>query len=445
MESNILLVPVAAIFGASLGAVLACIPGLHVYNVLTILLVSIARAGGHDAQVPFSFLSPFFIGIMVSYAVLSSIPSILLSAPDESSLFTVLPGQNLLFKGRGYEAVLITVLGSALGLLFLTIMAGTLAPFVLPSISRVLAGHAHWMLWCVIIFIVMSEGREGGSSGDAGWGRLGEGRRSVSVGLVTFMLSGLLGFILFYRSPGMGRTSLQNLMPAFVGLFTLPQLLVNLAVRSDLPEQNMRLPLSVDMATTARGGFAGLLGGSFAAFFPAVTGGVGGLLARHATAVRDDRMILIAQGTSKLVYYGGTLMLLSVPGLGLTSVDCGGMLRGFPLPKTYSDHNIMLASIALAGAVALMLAAPLTRAMLRGVDRVGHRRVSALALVVILLIVLLLMGLQGLFVTCVAAGIGLLPVLFGARRMNCLGVVLLPVACTMSGSAPTVAGWLGLL
>jgi hypothetical protein len=44
-----------------------------------------------------------------------------------------------------------------------------------------------------------------------------------------------------------------------------------------------------------------------------------------------------------------------------------------------------------------------------------------------------------------AAGIGLIPVLFGSRRMNGLGIILLPMACNMSGVGPAVARSLGLL
>jgi hypothetical protein len=45
----------------------------------------------------------------------------------------------------------------------------------------------------------------------------------------------------------------------------------------------------------------------------------------------------------------------------------------------------------------------------------------------------------------VATGIGLLPMLFGSRRMNCLGIILLPVACNLSGHGDLLAGILGLL
>jgi putative membrane protein len=59
-------------------------------------------------------------------------------------------------------------------------------------------------------------------------------------------------------------------------------------------------------------------------------------------------------------------------------------------------------------------------------------------------LVVLLTGLPGLGVMAVASCIGVLPPLFGARRMNVLGVILLPLACNMSGVGPAIAEWLGL-
>jgi hypothetical protein len=44
-----------------------------------------------------------------------------------------------------------------------------------------------------------------------------------------------------------------------------------------------------------------------------------------------------------------------------------------------------------------------------------------------------------LLIATVATGIGLIPVLWGSRRMNCMGVLLL------AGVGSRVAGWLGLV
>ena len=54
-------------------------------------------------------------------------------------------------------------------------------------------------------------------------------------------------------------------------------------------------------------------------------------------------------------------------------------------------------------------------------------------------------GFAGLGMMTTGLAIGLIPLLFGARRMNALGVVMLPLACMMSGHGPRVAAWLGLL
>jgi TctA family transporter len=59
--------------------------------------------------------------------------------------------------------------------------------------------------------------------------------------------------------------------------------------------------------------------------------------------------------------------------------------------------------------------------------------------------VFLLTGWGGLLIALVATGIGLLPVMWGARRMNCMGVLLLPLTLSLAGYGTTVAGWLGLI
>jgi putative membrane protein len=104
-----------------------------------------------------------------------------------------------------------------------------------------------------------------------------------------------------------------------------------------------------------------------------------------------------------------------------------------------------LAGVAWAGAAAALLARPLTRHVLGAVERHGQRRVSWFALGVIVALVAGMTGWRGMSVALVAAGIGLIPPLFGARRMNCLGVILLPIACNLSGIGPGIARWLRLL
>ena len=431
----------SAVVGAVAASVLACVPGLHVYNVMGLLVLAL-----HGQALAPDVLVPAVIGMMVGFSLLSTVPSVLLAAPDESALFTVLPGQKYLMQGRGREGVLITATGGLAALFVLVVGFGPLAPRLLPAVQLVLRPHLHWMIWCVIGFMLLSEWPKVGPIGQGGWHRFLGGWRSLAAGLLTFGLSGLFGFILMFRPPVSHEVAFQNLMPAFVGLFTLPWLILNLISAVAPPPQDKSPGMrKLGAGVVLRGTLAGVFGGGFAAFVPAVTGGVGGFLAGHATAVRDDRVFLVSQGASKLTYYVGGLLLFFVPGLGLTRGGAAWLMRGFREPGFPGDYGLALASVALAGAVAFLLVSPLTRATIWLLERCGYRRLSWAALACACIVVFGMTGWMGLFVAVVGTGIGLIPVLFGSRRMNCLGVILLPLACNLSGFGARIAGWMRLV
>jgi len=429
----------SSVFGALIASMFACLPGLHVYNLLGPLLICV-----HGLSLPSDMLVPFIVGMIVGYSMLSTVPSVLLAAPDESAVFTVLPGQKYLMSGRGLEGTVITAAGGLGGLLFLVLVVGPIAPRTLPVIHAVIREHAHWMLWCVICFMLMSEWPRGRQLAEPGWKALLASWRSTGAGLLTFVLSGLLGFILFYRSPVSVEASFQNLMPAFVGLFTIPWLVLNCLSGAQIPAQRSSCSSDLTSAPFLKGTLAGGLGGSFAAFVPVVTGGVGGFLAGHATALRDDRAFLVSQGASRLVYYVGGILLLFVPGLHITRGTGARTVQSVYAASSWSDYYMVLGAIAVSGAISFLLVVPLSRSTIRLIERRGYRQISTLAMAVVLLIVLGTTGFMGLLVMTVSAGIGLLPILFGSRRMNCLGIILLPAACNMSGVGAHVAAWLGL-
>jgi putative membrane protein len=154
---------------------------------------------------------------------------------------------------------------------------------------------------------------------------------------------------------------------------------------------------------------------------------------------------MMSQGVSKVVYYTGALLLFFMPGLFLTRGGGALIIKGLYAPCTQGDYYLALGSIALSGAVSFMLLSPLTRWTLKLMGKVDYRHISGMALGIIVLLVVVVTGWPGLFVMTVSTGIGLIPVLFGSRRLNCLGVLLLPIACNMSGIGESVAAFLGLI
>jgi putative membrane protein len=431
----------AALVGTVLASFLSCIPALHIYSVAGFVILLAPKVQG---VVPGEVLAMFMLGLVVGYAVLNTIPSIFFGAPDESTIFIVLPGQKYLMEKRGFEASVLAGVGGLGGLLVLLCLS-PLLPRVFPVVRTVVGPHLHWILGAISLFMLMSEWPKGSDRGRTRLARFLDAWRSPGMGLLTFLLSGLLGLILFYSNLVPTEVAFQNLLPAFVGLFAIPWVLQNLISQARVPEQQASRSVDLSAGLIAQGVGTGALGGIFAAFFPAVTGGIGGFLAGHATAQRDDRLFIVSQGASKLVYYVGAFLFFFVPGLHLTRGGMASMLSILYTPYTPATYWVAVAAILLSGAVAFLMLLWLSRLASRLVTAVDYRRISAGTLVLLLGVVLAVTGWGGLLIAVVATGIGLLPVMWGSRRMNCMGVLLLPLTLSMAGLGTTVATWLGLI
>ncbi len=375
--------------------------------------------------------------------MLSVIPSIYLAAPDETSAFIVLPGQKWLLERRGYEAAILTGIGSLCGVIVLVLLSPFLTE-VARTLRIILSPHFGWILATVTLFMLMSEWPKGGDRGPTNWARFRAAWSQLAAGLLTFFLSGLLGLILMYRSFAPVPVAFVNLLPAFIGLFAIPMVLTNLIMGTRVPLQHVGGSIDVSPALLLRGTFAGSLGGLFAAFFPVVTGGIGSFLAGHATAQRDERTFIISQGTSKLVYYAGGLLLFFLPGLQLARGGLASMVSTIYTPGTPQLYYTAVAALAVSGAVSFLLLIPYARFSVRFLARLDYRTVNLGTLIVIVALLLLTTGLSGLLIAIPATAIGLIPSFYGTRRMNCLGVLLLPITLNMAGVGPDIARLLGL-
>ncbi len=440
-----------AVLGAIVASIFALIPALHLYNVASLVILS---AGALSNSLNSDQLAMLLLGMVVGYAMLSAIPSIFLAAPDESSAFIVLPGQKWLLQRRGYEAVLLTGAGSLCGLAVLVV----LSPFwgeAARVLRIIITPHLGWILAAIAVFMLMSEWPKSGDRGPtprkaggphaAGWARLRAAWIGLGAGLLTFVLSGLLGIVIIYRSLVPPEIAFLNLLPAFLGLFAIPMVLTNLIMGTSVPPQTLARSIDVSPPVLMRGALAGTLGGLFAAFFPVVTGGIGGFLAGHATAQRDERSFIVSQGASKFVYYVGGYLLFFLPGLHLARGGLAAMTSTLYTPDTPQLYFTAVAAIAVSGAVSFFLLIVFSRLAIKVIVRVDYRITSLVTLILLIGLIFITTGFGGLLITLPAAAIGMIPPLFGSRRMNGLGVLLVPITLNMAGVGAAVAKALGLI
>ncbi|NJM40805.1 MAG: hypothetical protein HC853_08550 [Anaerolineae bacterium] len=187
------------------------------------------------------------------------------------------------------------------------------------------------------------------------------------------------------------------------------------------------------------------LAGCLPACSPVVSGGIGGLLAGHATSKYDDRLFLISQGASKVAYYIGSTLLLFVPGVALVRGGMSWMLSSLYVPYGPHLYWLVIASIAVCGAASLVVLVGLVRVTSRLVSRINPKAMAVVSILIAAAVAFGFTGINGLLVMGVATCIGCIPVFVGGRRMNCLGIILLPITLNVIGVGADVAKWLGLL
>lgn len=141
-----------ALLGTLLAATLALIPALHVYNAAALMiLVSLRLTNFLDGDA----LAVFLLGMVIGYSVLNTVPAIFLGAPDDSTIFVVLPGQKYLLESRGYEAAILTGIGGLGGIAVLLALTPVAAQ-VLGPLRQIISPHLHWILAVILTYMVMA-------------------------------------------------------------------------------------------------------------------------------------------------------------------------------------------------------------------------------------------------------------------------------------------------
>ncbi|HAE39476.1 MAG TPA: hypothetical protein DCG57_12680 [Candidatus Riflebacteria bacterium] len=430
---------------SALGVLFSCLisflPALHIYNVIGIFLLVILK---FEATMAPMQLIALCIGMIVGYSILNTVPATYFGPGDESLSYYILPSAAWVAKGRGIESILLTGVGAVGGIIMLAVLAPAFLWFM-PGLKTITSPHMFWILGTVIAYMVLSEWPKGISQSESCWENFLEGWKFLSVGLATFLLSGFLGFIVMAKTLVPIEFAFQSITPVFVGLFAIPWLITNIINIGQIPKQHDPESIEMDWGLICRGTFGGFLGGFFAAYIPIVTAGVGGLMAGHATAQRDGRLFVMSYGTCKTVYYVGSFMLFFIPGLSLTRGGLAWIVTPVVSVLTMKEYALFVALMLFSAGMAYLMLAPFTRMCIWIVEKIEYFWVSVVALLIVIPAVFAFTSWGGLAIMTVSTGIGLLPVMFQARRMNLMGVLLLPVCINMAGYGNDVMRFLGLI
>jgi len=439
---DLLLVLGFCLLGVLIGILTGLVPGLHVNNIALILL-SFSGAITAACQplvaygIPEQFILVLICGLIVaislSHSFTQNLPSTFIGAPNEDTALSVLPAHTMLLRGEGYKSVLLATLGCIGAIL---VCLGLFVPirFLLgPPLNLYSAVRGIMVLILIAVVLLMTLTHKT---------RITEfgldGRAAMVAGILfaafVLFISGVFGILIFtiqVDSP-IGLAA-PVLFPALAGLFGMPTLLSSLVTKPALPEQKVeplvlnQIEKKASVVSVMTGSFAGI----FVSLIPGLTTATGTVLAmtvRERSSTEQTIVTLAAVNTAASFFVIVVLFVLLKARSGVTiAVNTLLPAEAWTDLVMPSALAYLLMFLVLSGCVSFFSTMYLAKLFAEKFHRVPYTLLVSSTVLFIIMLVILFTGLLGLAVLLAGTCIGFLPVCWGVRRSQCMGVLLIPI------------------
>jgi putative membrane protein len=395
---------VATLIGIILGTFSGLIPGLHI-NLISVIIVSLAPALNKILKLSPELLFIVIVCMGLTHTFLDFIPSTFLGVPSPDTVFSILPAHEMVNKGEGVRAILLTLLGSFFSFVF-CLMAVPLLLFLFPMISKFLKGKVGTFLLFIILFIMYLEHEKGNL------------RRS----LLIFGLAGILGY--FVLNLGMK----EPLFPLLSGLFGVSMIVSALKNRSTIPNQRrLRKELIFDLLKDKWGKstLTSSLAGGLTGFLPGIGAAQASIIGSIIAQDNDKENYLIMQGGINTVNFFISLITLYT----ISKARNGALVAAQKLFRNMNLEFLFICLIALTitAVIATILGIFISSKVCILITKIDYLLLMKLILVFIIFVTIILSGIEGIIVMIVASVIGVIAIKKDVAKHHCMACILVPV------------------
>ncbi len=404
------------LLGIFFGIVTGLIPGIHI-NLVGVFLISLAASF-------LSFLNPiyfvvFIVSMAITHTFVDFIPSIFLGCPDTDTELSILPGHDLLKKGRGYEAITLTAYGS-LAAIFILILIALPATILLEKSYNFLKILIPGLLILVSFFLISSE-------------------KKMKNAFIVFLLTGLLGLAV------LNMDMKEPLLPLLTGLFGGSMLIISIRDKISIPKQTIsktkpkffRPLLGAVMASPLcsflpglGSGQAAIIGNSISNSVPSITSetGIAGVIGKIISKTdekTDKKSFLVLLGATNTLVMGFSFIALYA----IARTRTGATVAIQEIIGILSKEILILslAVILISGILSFFLTLKLAKFFSTKIGNINYALLSELTLILLIIIVFLVSGFLGVLVLAASTATGIYCISLGVRRTNMMGCLLLPV------------------
>lgn len=434
MSGDFLYILLFSLTGFVIGVFTALIPGLHV-NTVSLLLVSfqfpfliVSDVANIDDYMMPLLVSSSIISVYIAHTFVNIIPATFLGVPEEGVALTMLPAHSLLLKGRGYEAIHLSAMGSFFSAV-VTIFLMFPLKFLLSDPVNLYASLKDIMVWIVIVVISVMILTE-------------KSPKAMLISSTILLLSGIYGLIVLdlpVKSP-FGLPS-SSLFPSFSGLFGLSTLLSSVLSKTRIIEQELHEP--VLLKTDKLSGIVSVITGSFSgilvSIIPGVTTAIGTVIALVTRGETDEKQAIITLSSVNTSASIATIFNLFI--IGKTRSGAAIVVRNLIGTETWKGifppYSLLclLIPVVVSASLSLPVTCCIGRFLSERIGKINYQKVAWVGISLVIILVFIFSGFVGLLILFTGASIGLLPIFTGARRSSCMGVLLIPLLIHFLGNS----------
>lgn len=402
---------IACFIGIAIGTITGMTPGIHVNTAGAILFAS--------STFLLTFLSPEFlctvmVAMSIAHALIEFVPSMLLGVPQEGTATSILPGHRMVLQGRSKEVIRIVSVGG-FGAILVTIIMLPVFAVALPILHDMSKPFTWIILLGASLYLTY---RLTGNARDFFWS------------LLLFVLSGILGWIIFQTPISSG----ISLMCTFSGLFGISTILFSLNDSSTIPHQNPFYELDLDF-NKFKSIFAGGITGAILGFLPGFGPAQGTVIAQAASGTDDnddDDTVNFLLATSGLNVSDCLFSLIAIYIIGNPRSGIAVYMSYLVSEMTLNHLAIFIFASLIAVSVSLVVSLKLGDSFSRLMGGLDYKKLSIGVIMLQILILYVFIfyykappGYMTLALITSTA-LGMLPHYIGVGKSHLMGVLIIP-------------------
>jgi len=394
----------ALLIGILAGTFTGLIPGIHI-NLIGIFLISLS-ATLLSSILPIYFVV-FVVAMAITHTFVDFIPSVFLGCPDTDTELSVLPGHELLKKGEGYQAVLLTCYGSILAIFTLILIAFP-SILIISKIYNLIESLIPFLLILIAIILIYLE-------------------RKKFTALSVFLLTGFLGWSVLNMEIN------QPLLPLLTGLFGGSMLVMSIKNKIKIPKQEITSPKIINPRPIAGAFLGSLIASPICSFLPGVGSGQAAIIG-STISNPDKKGFLVLIGATNTLVMGFSFLSLYL--ISKTRTGAAVAIKEIIGIPSMNILILILAVVLVSGVISFFITKNLAKFFSQKITKINYTKVSIITLSVLIVIVFLASGYLtgekissgffGLVVLGISTLTGIYCIQTGVRRTNMMGCLIIP-------------------